>query len=173
MPDLNEPSIILFYEPQPSRLVLSNGENDQVIIPNDLLPENLRNGSTMLDAVMCVRYLVQKIRELESENKHMKKIKPSIKDVMELYTHFVCANTFERERLAVQLALHMPELCLRIQNLETENQTLQEHIQKLEQQKSWLAKQCKNLSSNVEDCFVPYNIPARVWIVHAEETTKE
>ena len=68
MPNFNEPGIILFHEPQPNRLVLSNGKNDQVVIPNDLLPENLRNGSTMLDAVMCVRYLVQKIRELESKN---------------------------------------------------------------------------------------------------------
>lgn len=72
MPNLNESGIILFYEPQPSRLVWSNGENDQAVIPNDLLPENLRNGSTMLDAIMCVRYLVQRIRTLESENTELR-----------------------------------------------------------------------------------------------------
>lgn len=65
------------------------------------------------------------------------------------------------------------KLCEYGQKLKTENQTLQERVQKLEQQKNWLAKKCEELSDDVEDSFMPYHIPAETWVKRAEEATKE
>ena len=104
-------------------------------------------------------------QKLETENEHMKKIKPSTKDVMELYTHFVCANTFERERLAVQLALRMPEVCLRIQNLEVDNKILQKRAQTLEQQTIELA--------NRLSMAVMHTVSPKTWLEITEQATKE
>lgn len=68
-----EPSLILFHDSQPNRLVLSNSEADQTVIPYDLLPESQHNGAAMVDVVACVRHLVKTIRELEAENAHLKR----------------------------------------------------------------------------------------------------
>ena len=59
------------------------------------------------------------------------------------------------------------------QKLETENQTLQERIQKLEKQKNWLAKKCEDLFDDVENSFMPRHIPAKEWIKRAEQAAKE
>lgn len=60
-----------------------------------------------------------------------------------------------------------------VESLITENRRLQERVQKLEQQKNWLAKKCEDLSEDPEDLFMPYSIPAKEWIKRAEEATKE
>jgi hypothetical protein len=104
-------------------------------------------------------------QKLETENERIKKINPSIKDMMELYTHFICANIFERERLAVQLALRMPEVCLRIQNLEAKNKTLQGRVQMLERQTIELAKR---LSRSCMSTVSP-----ETWLTIAEQAVKE
>lgn len=65
------------------------------------------------------------------------------------------------------------KLCEYGQKLETENKTLQERIQKLEQQKNWLAKKCENLSEDLEDLFMPYSIPAKEWIERAEQAIEK
>lgn len=67
-----------------------------------------------------LRELGGKLKKTEAELDALRKIKPSAAELMDVYTHFACANPIERERLAVQLALRMPEVCLRIQNLEAE-----------------------------------------------------
>ena len=65
------------------------------------------------------------------------------------------------------------KLCEYGQKLEAENQTLQERIQKLEQQKNWLAKKCEDLSDYVEDYFIPHTILAKEWIERAEQATNK
>lgn len=76
----------------------------------------------------AARNQAERIRELEAENADLKKIRPSVKDVMELYTRFICANIIERERLAVQIASRMPEVCMGIHNLENENADLRNQL---------------------------------------------
>ena len=65
------------------------------------------------------------------------------------------------------------ELLARIYKLEIKNQALQERIQKLEQQKNWLAKKCEDLSEDPEDLFMPYSVPAKEWMKRAEQAIKE
>lgn len=69
----SEPGIILFHKTTQPRLVLSNGEEDNVVVPHDLLPESCQGYGGMLDAVGVVRHLVKAIRELEAENADLRR----------------------------------------------------------------------------------------------------
>lgn len=83
---------------------------------------------------------------------------------------YTCSDT---PRSFIRALEDIVKLCEYGQQLETENRTLQERVQKLEQQKNWLAKKCEDLSEDPEDLFMPYSIPAKEWIKRAEEATKE
>jgi len=79
--NLNEPSI-MFYRQEKPRIMLSNSEDDKVIIPNDLLPESQQDGGSMIRLVEAVKHLVETIRELEAENADLKN---QLREAMEKY----------------------------------------------------------------------------------------
>ena len=66
-----EPYLQIFRTERP-KIVLSNSEADQVIIPHDLLPESQQDGNPMIDLVAAVKHLVKTIRTLEAENAELK-----------------------------------------------------------------------------------------------------
>lgn len=82
----------------------------------------------VMKALRVIARLCEEGQRLEAENEFIRKISPSTKDLMELYARFSCANFIERERLAVQLALRMPEACLCIHKLEAENAALKREL---------------------------------------------
>lgn len=79
--NLNKPYLELFYQEKP-KLILSNSEDDQVIIPHDLLPESQQDGRLMINIVEAVRHLVSLIRKLEAENADLKN---QLREAMEKY----------------------------------------------------------------------------------------
>lgn len=83
---------------------------------------------------------------------------------------YTCSDT---PRSFIRALEDIVKLCEYGQQLETENRTLQERIQKLEQQKNWLAKKCEDLSDYVEDYFIPHTILAKEWIERAEEAIEK
>lgn len=72
-----------------------------------------------------------------------------------------------------QDAAYIVKACTVLPDLIAENRALQEKVQKLEQQRKWLAKKCEELSEDVEDFFMSYHIPAKEWIKRAEQATKK
>lgn len=87
------------------------------------------------------------------------------------YSELLDAARKEREEKARQL--EMADLKYRIRERENECFELRKHVQKLEQQKNWLAKKCEELFDDVENSFAPHHIPTKEWIERAEQATKE